>query len=601
MRALPLFLILAVLLVAPPARAQRFGLIARDGGSLRLVRHDLELSISHPLVESVVTQEFENRSAQSLEAFFHYPVPPGATVTGLALWVGDTRREARMLERQRAREIYDGIVREKRDPALLERVDGGFRIRIFPVLPRSRTRVELRFVEPVVASGADHYQVSVRRPPGEVIHVLRVALRLDAPFPIAEASLEGVAGRLEREGHRLLLRPRASQQSFTRDLELRYRRAGPRAPVALVTRHDGQAHLLAEIPLEASAAGPRRWALLLDGSRSMTPALAGVQAIAAGLAAELPDRDLLAVASFDLLPREALAPRPLDRAGRAEAARRIAALRAEGGSAFLPSFERALASGVDAIVCITDGGSRYHQEELEALLRRVVDRPGVRVFVLLTAAGANEELLSDLAHASGGALERFDARTAPAALARRIAARAVVEPGLEDAAPLRVIQRDAARLLVAGILPAASLAGPLTLGLRGGAREVRLVPREAGAAGRALRGLVAASAIANLMRRVKTLGESAELRAQVIALSVAHNVVSEYTALLATETDADYRRPTSGQSWQRMTPRIGDDLPSPSFQSTPEPHEWAMIALGAAILFALRRRLRPGARATLWT
>lgn len=594
MRPLALLLILASLLTAPPVRAQRLGLIARDGSPLRLVRHDLELSISHPLVETVVTQEFENRSAQSLEAHFHYPVPPGATVTGLALWVGDTRREARMLERQKAREIYDGIVREKRDPALLERVDGGFRIRIFPVLPRSRTRVELRFVEPVAASGPDRYQVSVRRPPGEVIHVLRVALRLAAPFPIAEASLEGVEGQLEREENRLLLRPRASLQSFTRDLELRYRRAGPRDPVALVARHDGQVHLLAEVPIEASTARARRWALLLDGSRSMERELARVRAIAAGLAAGLPDGDHLAVASFDLLPREALSPRRLDSAGRTEVARRIGGLRAGGGSAFLPSFERALAAGVDAIVCVTDGGSRYHQEELEALLRRIVDRPGVRVFVLLSAGGANEELLSDLADASGGALERFDERTAPAALARRIAARAVVEPGL-DAASLRVVQRDADRLLVAGILPGASLAGPLTLRLRGGAREVRLVPREAGAAGRALRGLVAASAIAELMRRVKTLGESAELRAKVIALSLAHNVVSEYTALLATETDADYRRPTSGQSWQRMTPRVGDDLPSPSFQSTPEPHEWAMIAIGAAILFALRRRLRPRA------
>jgi hypothetical protein len=185
--------------------------------------------------------------------------------------------------------------------------------------------------------------------------------------------------------------------------------------------------------------------------------------------------------------------------------------------------------------------------------------------------------------------------TDAAALVRRIAARAASDLRLEG--PLQVIHRDPFRVLIAGSLPLAIAARPLQIRLRGGG-VIDLgtaLPQVHGAA-RAVRGLVAASMIEDLMRRVKTLGENPELRVRVIALSQAHNVVSEYTALLATETDADYQRPTSGQQWQRMTTRVGDDLPTPSFQSTPEPHEWAMIGIGLALLLAMRRRQLSSAR-----
>jgi len=454
--ALSLLLLLA--LFAPgAARAQRFGLIARDGASLRLVRHDLEIAITHPVAETVVTQEFENREAVSLEAFFHYPVPPSATVVGLALWVNGERREARMLERQKAREIYDGIVREKRDPALLERVEGGFRIRIFPVLPRSRTRVELRFVEPVAAVARDRYQLVVRRPPGEPIHVFRVGVRLRAGFPIAETALRGIEGELVQEGQELRLPASASLRSFKRDLEIHYRRADAPAPLAIAVRHEGKQLLLAEPPIAAGpdrdaretragasrerppAGSARRWAILIDGSRSMAPHLAATRSLAARLVAELPSRDQVAVASFDLLPRDPIAPQSLDANGQAEAFRRIVSIQARGGSAFLPGFTRALAAGVDAVVLFTDGGTRYHQEELEQLLRLSVDRPGVRVFVLLAPGGANEEVLTDLSASSGGLLERLEENAGVGALVKRIEARAAPEVRLESAFPMRVI------------------------------------------------------------------------------------------------------------------------------------------------------------------
>ena len=92
------------------------------------------------------------------------------------------------------------------------------------------------------------------------------------------------------------------------------------------------------------------------------------------------------------------------------------------------------------------------------------------------------------------------------------------------------------------------------------------------------------------MHRIKLFGEQEALRTEVVKLSKTHNVLSEYTALLATETDADYLRQTSGRKWQRKMHDIGDDLPNASFDSTPEPHEWALIGMALFMLVVMRCR-----------
>ena len=50
------------------------------------------------------------------------------------MWIGDNLVEADVVEKQRAREIYETILREKRDPGLLEWTGGNmFKARVFPI------------------------------------------------------------------------------------------------------------------------------------------------------------------------------------------------------------------------------------------------------------------------------------------------------------------------------------------------------------------------------------------------------------------------------------------------------------------------------------
>jgi len=596
---------LALVGTAPIARAQGFGLRAPDRneipplhpgaprrgartGILRLVRHDMQLAIRHPVAETVVTQEFDNPHDANLEAFFSYPVPHGATVTGLALWVGGLRREARMLERQRAREIYHGIVSEKRDPALLQQSDGGFRIRIFPVLARSRQRVELRFVEPVERDADGSYRVTLRRPPGSTVDVLRLGVDLQTGFAPAWAGLEGYPGhelRRVAQGYQLAL-PRRGQP-FTRSIELRYRPAGPvvRAQVAATVAGDRRL-FVAELPAASrSAWAAGRLALLVDVSASMAPHLAGARRLARELAEHLGPRDRLSLVPFGLLPRRTIPPAAVDRS----LCRRITAaleqVEVEGGTAFSPAFDEAMGSGATHLVLVTDGGSRYHQAELEHLLRLVFEQEDVTVSVVALGEVVNERSLADLAQATGGVFQRQVEQ--PAELAARLAGhrprRGVRVTGKKGEAHLLGVGGGGA--LVAGMVPAAH-AGPVQLAVGG----QRITVATAGAVPcRGASALFGAAAIERRMREIKAFGETEPLRSEVVRLSKSHRVLSEYTALLATETDADYDRPTSGAKWRRPPPpAIADDLPRLS--STPEPHEWALIGLALVGLLWARRR-----------
>src|SRR5207253_11254769 len=82
--------------------------------------HRVSVDIRDQIARTTIEESFVNRSPAVLEGVFHFPLPQDASISGFGMWIGEKLVEADVVEKQRAREIYESILRQKRDPGLLE-------------------------------------------------------------------------------------------------------------------------------------------------------------------------------------------------------------------------------------------------------------------------------------------------------------------------------------------------------------------------------------------------------------------------------------------------------------------------------------------------
>jgi hypothetical protein len=164
-----------------------------DGNKLELVSLHVSVTVEGPRARTLVDHVFRNPNDRQLEGTFEYPLPSGASPSYFAMFLGQTRQDmparfrprdntplpadalarltpaelvkhidtndwgrlqqARIVNKQKAAETYEEIVRGKIDPAVLEYAGGStFRGRVFPIPAKGYNRVLLAYEEllPVV-------------------------------------------------------------------------------------------------------------------------------------------------------------------------------------------------------------------------------------------------------------------------------------------------------------------------------------------------------------------------------------------------------------------------------------------------------------------
>jgi Ca-activated chloride channel family protein len=110
------------------------------------------VTIEDQVAVTHVDQVFYNPNDWQIEGTYIFPIPKGATVTEFILWMDNEPVKGKVLEADEAREIYEGIVRDMRDPALLEYVgQGAVQATIFPIPPRGERRIELEYSQVLTA------------------------------------------------------------------------------------------------------------------------------------------------------------------------------------------------------------------------------------------------------------------------------------------------------------------------------------------------------------------------------------------------------------------------------------------------------------------
>lgn len=122
--------------------------------------HKVSVEIRDQIARTTIEESFVNRTNGRLEGVFHFPLPQDASISGFGMWIGNELVEADVVEKQRAREIYETILRERRDPGLLEWTGGNiFKARVFPIEPHSEKRIRIVYTQ-VLPLRANKYRYS---------------------------------------------------------------------------------------------------------------------------------------------------------------------------------------------------------------------------------------------------------------------------------------------------------------------------------------------------------------------------------------------------------------------------------------------------------
>jgi Ca-activated chloride channel family protein len=181
-------LIVLVVLFSVALPADGFIVIPRPPGPgpvspfpLEVVSHNVHVVITDLLATTTVNQEFYNPNDSRLEGYYLFPLPVGAVIKNFSMWIDGQEQKAELLDAVKARNIYEDIVRRLRDPALLEYDGRGvFKVRIFPIEPRSRKKIKISYHEVLEKdNGAIAYQYPLNTEKFSAKAIESVVINLD--------------------------------------------------------------------------------------------------------------------------------------------------------------------------------------------------------------------------------------------------------------------------------------------------------------------------------------------------------------------------------------------------------------------------------------
>ncbi len=115
---------------------------------LSLRKFHVDVHIEDGFARTTIDQTYFNHTWQQLEGTFRFPLPADASLSRLAMYVNGKLMEGGMVERDYGRNVFEQIRHTKRDPALLEWVDGStFQMRVFPLEARQEKRILLSYTQ----------------------------------------------------------------------------------------------------------------------------------------------------------------------------------------------------------------------------------------------------------------------------------------------------------------------------------------------------------------------------------------------------------------------------------------------------------------------
>ncbi len=533
---------------------------------LSIKYHRVTTTIADQVAVTRVDQVFVNEAGFAVEGTYIFPLPADAAISSFDMWVDGHKIEGRLLGREEARAIYEEIVRQQRDPALLEYVGrGAFQASIFPIPPAGERRIELTYSQVLPqTAGLVHYRypLNTEKFSARLLGEVAIDVELTAAAPLAAIYSPSHPVTVTRQAaQRATVRYAAANVRPDRDFDLYYSLAGGAINAGVLSYkpydEDGFFLLLIAPPIEAPAerAIDRDVIIVLDTSGSMAgEKLVQAQAAARFVLEHLGEGDRFNIISFGTFTR-LFADRPVALNRRDEARAFIGRLTAQGSTDINRALLEALAGADPArptvLLFLTDGLPTIGETDPERIVDNVTRAAAksVRLFAFGVGNDVDAVLLDQLSAALRGTSvyvrpgqkideavsDVYSRISAPVLLDVRLAVEGV---HVEDMYPYPLPDLFAGnQLVVAGRYRGA---GPATVRLTGtvGDETHSFAYRvEFGARGgeEFIAPLWAQRKVGFLLAQIRLNGPQEEIVKEVVALSTRYGIITPYTSFLVQE------------------------------------------------------------------
>lgn len=549
---------------------------------IRIESVDVVVAVDGQSAVTTMELVLSNPNRRQQEAEVLLPVPMGAALRSFELDGVEGHLPGKLLPREEARRIYDSIVRRVEDPGLLEfAADGLLRSSVFPVPANGKAAVTITYEQWLPRDGN---RVDYVLPRSE-------ALEYEIPWSFslrwnAEDGVDGIFSpthEFESETNpdgSVTLRAKGNLQSGAiRISALLSDASTPDLTASIFTYpeksgEDGYFLLVLQAPSAPPKASiPREITFVFDRSGSMAgEKIEQTRAAALQVLETLNPGDVFNFITYNEGVRSLFpGPAQVNSDTLREAREFIQTARVSGGTNINEALQSALAGQPDparfpAILFLTDGiptiGETREHAIIEALEKHNTGKR--RIFSFGVGLDLNTPLLARIAEETGGKdsiiLPGQDVELPVAGLARRLQGVLAVDPALRFSAPSRVDDILPRRVpdLFAGdqVLVLGRYRGdaPIDIHLRASAANgeqqdwaIRgtLDPAKATTAHAFVPRLWATRKIAVLTSALRDLGANSnqlpndprtqELVSEIVRLSLAHGILTEYTAFLAAE------------------------------------------------------------------
>jgi predicted Zn-dependent protease len=231
--------------------------------------HKVTVDIRDQIARTVIEESFVNHTDSRLEGIFYFPLPQDASISGFAMWIGDELVEADVVEKQRAREIYETILREKRDPGLLEWTGGNiFKARVFPIFAHSEKRIKITYTQVLPMTGSRYsysYALQSEMLKQTPLRELALKVTVSSALPLKSVVCPSHNARLSTTSHSAEVEFAAQEYTPSRDFEVEIETDSRKNELAIIPhrRGDDGYFLLTVNPPDAD---PRARPLLGDGA-----------------------------------------------------------------------------------------------------------------------------------------------------------------------------------------------------------------------------------------------------------------------------------------------------------------------------------------------